>query len=681
MKKKIILFLYLFTIYLTNVYSQNEVVDSLLNKFENTTNDTNKVNILCSISKYLLYRNPDKAMEYNNQAIDLTKDLDFHKGLAAALDISGIYYQNKGEYDKTEDYYQKSLDIRKEINKPNLIALSYNNFGVLNRRKGDFDISKDYFLKSLAISKEQKDSAALSRVYNNLGLVLGNIGDYEESIDYHLQSLRIREKTGSKGEVASSLNNIGLVFIAIEKYDEANDYLLRSLKIKKEIGNERSLASTYLNVGTVKFYQGKYDESLDYHSKSLKIYNMLEDKKSIGAVVSNMAYIARKKGDLNQAIKYNLESIRLIEEIGSKDQLCESYNSLASTYIELKNYKKATQYAQKAKEIAELNNILPQLKSTLHWLYGIENAQGNYKQAICYLEQHMKLKDSLFNEINNKQIIELQTKYDTEKKEKEIALLSETSIQQELELEKRNKTILMLIGVVIFILVITLFIIKHNKIKQRQNTLELEQALFRSQMNPHFIFNAISAIQHYIHKNKSLEASSYLSSFAKLMRSILNNSKVELVTLETEKQTLEDYLKLQSLRLDGNLDYTIKELSELESDELAIPPMLLQPFVENAIEHGILKKKSQTGKIDIHFSEKDNKLLVEIIDDGIGREKAGEIKDKRHKSFATDITNSRIKSMKQSYKKGIFFDILDLKNSENDPIGTKVIFKLPLTYI
>lgn len=200
-------------------------------------------------------------------------------------------------------------------------------------------------------------------------------------------------------------------------------------------------------------------------------------------------------------------------------------------------------------------------------------------------------------------------------------------------------------------------------------------------MNPHFIFNAISAIQHYMVTNKSLEASSYLSSFAKLMRSILNNSKEELVTLETERQTLEDYLTLQSLRLDGNIVYTIEGISEIDSDELAIPPMLLQPFIENAIEHGILKKIDQKGKININFTEKQNKLHVEITDDGIGRGDADKMKDTEHKSFATEITNSRIKSMKQSYKKNIFFDIIDLKNSDNSPIGTKVIFELPLVYI
>ncbi|MDX9697285.1 MAG: tetratricopeptide repeat protein [Bacteroidales bacterium] len=628
-----------------------------------------------------MYTDAEKALEYATQSFELSDNLNFLAGKALSLDLQGIYYQNKGEFLKAENYYKQSLDIRLNLNIPKLIATSYNNFGVLNRKKGSFESSKEYFLKSMTLSEEIKDSLALSMVYNNLGLLFDNMGQYEESILYHLKSLSIREKQANKTEIASSLNNIGIVFISIEKYSDALNYLLKSLKIKEELGNKRSLASTYVNIGNVYFYQNKFVEALDNFTKSMNIYKAIDDKKSLAATLSNMSYIARKKGDLQLALTYNLESIKLIEEIGSMDQICSSYNSVSATYFQLKDFQKAQLYALKAKNLATENNMLPELKASLNWLVQIYTSLNDYKQANTYLSQYIQVKDSLFNESSNKQILELQAKYETEKKEKEIALLSEKNIQQKLSLEKRKKMIGYLLAMVFIIIIITVFVIRQNKIKQKQKAIILEQKLFRAQMNPHFIFNAISAIQHYILKNNPIEASSYLSSFAKLMRSIITNSKQDLVSIESEKQTLDNYLKLQKLRLGNNLEYTIHDNTNLDAEEIAIPPMLLQPFIENAIEHGILKKKDCLGIINIVFSVNTDKLVIEITDNGIGRIEAEKTKTNDHQSFATEITQSRIKMMKQSYKKDISFNIIDLINNDLSPSGTKVIFEIPLIYI
>jgi len=162
------------------------------------------------------------------------------------------------------------------------------------------------------------------------------------------------------------------------------------------------------------------------------------------------------------------------------------------------------------------------------------------------------------------------------------------------------------------------------------------------------------------------------------MRSVLVNSRSELVSLETEIQTLENYLILQQLRLDGNLKFSLKENLSFENTEILLPPMLLQPFIENAIEHGILKKHDQSGLIEINFLTRDELLIIEIIDDGIGREAARSINNIKHKSIATEITLDRIRNMKSSYRKNVSFNITDLENNEGKPKGTKVVFELPL---
>ncbi|MDA3952732.1 MAG: tetratricopeptide repeat protein [Bacteroidales bacterium] len=678
--KKIVLLLGLYSILSLATYSQNTSIDSLTNSLKTGLNDTNKVIKLNNISKYYIYKEPKRAKDYIEKAINLADSLKYLHGKSNSLDILAIYYQNKGDYDDAEKYYAESLKIREKLKNNALIAVSLNNFGVLHRKKGEFDISKDFFFKSLSINQNLNDSISLAMIYNNLGLVFDNSGQYDEAITYHFKSLEIREKLGVKSDIASSLNNIGIIFISTEKYNEALKYLKKSLRIKEELKNQRAVASTYVNIGVVYYYQEMYDEALTNFEKSKNIYESIDDKKSLSATISNMAHLARKKGDLKLSSEYCLKSIKIVEEIGSLDQLCESYNAAGNIFYELNDYESAKKYVIKAKNIAEENNILPSLKASLDMLYIIYQTLGNYKQANLYLEKYIEVKDSLFTRESNKQLLELQTKYETAEKEKEIAQLAERNTQQKLTLEKRNNLVMALIASFILISVITFFIVRFKRVKQDQKALVLEQKLLRTQMNPHFIFNAVSAIQHYIMKNKPIEASSYLSSFAKLMRSILNNSREEFISLEAEILSLDNYLKLQKLRLDNKLEYNIEINSELDTVEITIPPMLIQPFIENSIEHGILKKKDQSGKINISFSDKEEKLLVEIIDNGIGRTVSEKLKKDNHKSVAIEITESRIKAMRQSYKKKVSFNVSDLTDDLNNPIGTKVIFELPLIF-
>ncbi|HCT30445.1 MAG TPA: hypothetical protein DIW31_06870 [Bacteroidales bacterium] len=674
------LFLILLSINSSYVYCQNNKIDSLIAEVKGNTPDTNQVNNLYTVTRYFIYREPDKALEYNNMAIEMANKIGFIKGKARALDISGIYYQNKGDFEIAENFYTNALELRKELKDPKLIAVSYNNFGVLNRKKGDFDKSKEFFLKSMEISLEHRDSAALSRVYNNLGLVSENQGKYEASIEYHLKSLELREKIGNKEDIASSLNNIGILFLAIEKYNDALDYLTRSLKIKETLGNNNSLASTYTNIGTAYYYLNDLNKALEFQTKSKAIYENIGDKKNLGVTLSNMSYIAMQKNDLQLALKYSLESIKIIEEIGSVDQLSDSYSAASSIFHKLKQFDLAKKYALNAYQIATKNNLLPSQKSALNTLYLISISLNDYKQAIEYLKQYNAVKDTLFNETNNKQILELEAKYETVKKEKEIALLSEKSVQQELSIEKREKTITSLIALFLLIAVSSVLFVRQYQIKQKQKALLLEQQLLRSQMNPHFIFNALGAIQNQVLQKPAIEAVTYIASFAKLMRSILDGSRGEMITMETEIETLTEYLTLQKLRLKDKLQYSINVDIPYSTNEIAIPPMLLQPFIENAVEHGIAKKDIPEGTINITFKTNGERMSITIEDDGIGLKHNPESTSTKHESLASKITYERMLALTKTHKKNFHYTISGRKSDDGTIAGTKVILEIPLLF-
>jgi sensor histidine kinase YesM len=231
------------------------------------------------------------------------------------------------------------------------------------------------------------------------------------------------------------------------------------------------------------------------------------------------------------------------------------------------------------------------------------------------------------------------------------------------------------------IVVLFAFILRRQQIlKNSRQTLMLQQRLLRSQINPHFIFNSLSSIQNAIINQEPEKASKYLTRFSKLIRNILDSSVEESVTLEDEISNIENYLALQKIRFPDKFDYTITVDEKLDTDRIIIPPMLAQPFIENAIEHGI-KHKETKGHVHIRFMRQDKLMLFEIEDDGVGRQKARKIQmdqNRDHKSLATNITLERINVLNKKFKKKITLDIIDLGVEDGEPKGTRVVFGVPV---
>jgi len=290
------------------------------------------------------------------------------------------------------------------------------------------------------------------------------------------------------------------------------------------------------------------------------------------------------------------------------------------------------------------------------------------------------MKDSLNSYFTKMQQKELQVRYETEKKDRQLQTLSEENRYRELQLKQTRTFLLGLGGMLLLILLMGIILFRQNRIKSQQKTILLEQRLLRSQMNPHFIFNSLASIQGFMIEKDTKSASRYLSKFAKLIRNILDNSSEEFVSLDKELSTIENYLELQKVRYQGKFDYIISLSEDLPTEDLLIPPMLAQPFIENAIEHGI-KHKQEKGNIEVSFSMKDNMILFEVIDDGVGREKAREFEysiKKDHRSMATSITRERLENLNKKLKQKIKLEIIDLKGKSGEAIGTKVIFDLPV---
>jgi LytS/YehU family sensor histidine kinase len=308
-------------------------------------------------------------------------------------------------------------------------------------------------------------------------------------------------------------------------------------------------------------------------------------------------------------------------------------------------------------------------------LSDLNEEAGNTIKAFDYFKRYIIIKDSLVSKENYSRIEELKTRYDVELKDREIKNLSQTAAIQTLEIQQQN---VIVVALTIFIAMAALgawLFIRQRTLRQQRIILEAEQRLNRARMNPHFFFNALTSLQqHALQQSGGMVMASRLSQFSEVMRKTLESTYQEYITIEEEISFLNQYLEIQKNRYPVSFDFSVRHGDELEIDEMLIPPMILQPFVENSIEHG-LAGIDWPGKITVHFEKKADELYVQITDNGKGlsEEKLGK---NEHISRATEIIKDRIYLLATKMKSKARFSVGNNPNGK----GVMVAIYLPVIY-
>jgi len=359
---------------------------------------------------------------------------------------------------------------------------------------------------------------------------------------------------------------------------------------------------------------------------------------------------------------------------------------IGNVYLETGDFIKANQFITEGlKEANKLKD--PKIMQDANLAaYNLYNKSGNSIKALDHFIKYTQLKDSLFNLNSQKEIDRLRTEYETGKKENEIILLSRDKALQELEIE-RQKNLRMYTTLAALLIVVILYLL-YTRYKQRQKLLkeqlersraDIEQRLLRSQMNPHFLFNSLNTINGFIMSNNVDTASEFLTKFSKLVRHILEYSRKEMILLDEEVKTLRLYLELERMRFNNRFDFDIEVSGDLKTDELYVPPMLTQPFIENALIHGLFPKQ-EGGTVKVFFSADEAGIKVEIIDNGIGREAAGAMSRKQtdtHRSLGLQLTRERLALMDKNKENRYYFTFTDLYDNKGSAAGTRVELLMP----
>jgi sensor histidine kinase YesM len=297
---------------------------------------------------------------------------------------------------------------------------------------------------------------------------------------------------------------------------------------------------------------------------------------------------------------------------------------------------------------------------------------GNAGMALRYLEKSKELFEANQDAEIQRAISRAREEYETEKKQAENNRLKRENELKDLQISRRNYIVFGSILLLLLLSIIAMTTIRNNRLKSEKATMEMEQRLLQTQMNPHFIFNVLHAIHTYMLKKDTEESGKLLTSFARLVRSILQHSSTDNISLTEELKWLKDYMRLQQLRFNNAFDYKIEIDEQISPDNLLLPPMIIQPFIENAIEHGF-SGLDKPGELIISYKKTGKEVEIRITDNGKGFSADEPVRvNKEHESVAIQITEKRIFLLNKRRKGAFKFEIVS-KPSE----GTTVLFSIP----
>lgn len=607
--------------FLATLTASCQSMQEQLKKIENyKAKDSIKVELLIDYCVANTFSNSEQNLKFSLQAYTISKEIKYRVGQIRALNCLGNYYYQQAIYDKATSYYTAALKISENSNDAQNTVIGKSNLASIYNRTNQQEKALLLFKEADAILIKEglANSQNRAAILTNIGGVYSSLEKHKQAIEYHKKTLALCEKLKIPFGIAIATVNIGEEYVSLKNYSKAATYLEQSRIISEKEGYDNFLGQIYKNLGVI-YWQNK---------------------------------------DKNQAIAFLEKAVFFSEKINEQNELLKITQILNRYYAENNDFKKA--YATSLKTL-ELNN----------------NINGIEKQ---------------------KSITEINTKYETEKKEIQIKSLKKDKEIASLTNEKQ-KNFLIIISLLFVSILFTVFVLFNRyKIKKQNESLKskLEEAektilaekkaslselkAFKSQMNPHFFYNALNTIQSYILSNDKKLAISYLSKFSLLTRSILELTEKESISVSEEIKTLALYLDIEKARFNEDFIYNITTANSEHLDMIQIPTLFLQPYVENAVKHGLLHKEG-TKKLDIQFEIQSELLRITIDDNGIGRQKSAAlntIKNKHHTSFATNAMEHRIEILNKTKTNKITVQFVDKVNTAHQSIGTTVLIKIPL---
>jgi lipopolysaccharide biosynthesis regulator YciM len=604
----------------------------------------------------------DSAIYY--RAIDIEKSIDFvtkaisglgrngdKTDLAKSYTVLGNTYQYYKQYDLAIDSYKNALVASKNTQTELLLAESY----ILNKEYTNAITVLKTTLQTNNISVEQK-----AQIYESLGDAYKGLGDSEKSLESYNIGLNYATSKSRLSKLTDLNSKIADVYVESNLMDEAEEYYDNSLILSEQEAPKRAVQE---KEKVADFYnkQSEYDKEVTLRKKSLEDLELIKESKTRVSKVAKQS--ASPDSISTQRIKYKIGNALLSQQ----------------------KYDEAIPYLEESIEEAGKDDDLAVQKDATRRLSELYEYQGDFSKAYETYRKYVTMVDTLYirkeQEIArasklNRDIATKQNRISGLEKDRELYQSKyDLALTSEQLMKGQRWLIYSLIFGILLLGLTAYFFYRSNKQQKLTNNLLALKSL-RSQMNPHFIFNALNSVNNYIAKSDERSANRYLTNFSTLMRAVLENSEEDFIPLTKEIELLELYTKLEHSRFPDKFDYLINISQDVDVSSYQIPPMLLQPYIENAIWHG-LRYKEEKGYLKIFITaHSKNQIKIEIIDNGVGRAKSIALKtdhQKKQKSKGMKNIEKRIDILNDMYKDKLAVEISDYNS---DGSGTKVIFTL-----
>lgn len=638
----------------------------------------------------------DNLQKENNKTLKNT----YIKYLSISYNNDGAYQLYNEKYDKAILLYKKSLQTANSIQYHIGSSLSLQNIGTAFDYLGKIDSTLVYMKKAHQFALLSKNKSSLAYVLTDLGYIYNNLGNNNLAIEYNLEALPLFEKMNDLEGLERTNFALGRIFDNQKDYKSSNLYYQKCLEIDRKTNNKERLGLILNSLATTNTNLNLVDKALQFNNEAFQLATQMNNEDLIATSHKNFGDIYFRKKENDKAKSYYLLAEQLLKKIKSGAHLSKVQIKLATIFFNQNQFTKAKEYGLKAFELAQKNNFPSDQKNAAEILSQIFFKENDFQNAYKYKLIASDISEEIYFDESKDIALKATYQYETEKKEATIKDLKQKKTISELESNKKTMVLYSIIGLFLALSSLAYFLFSRFKIKKRnellQNQLaetekllaaekkvtESELKALKSQMNPHFIFNALNSIQVQFMYGDKLVANEQLNNFTSLTRQILEVSGKKQIAIVDEIDILTKYLELEKLRFEKDFTYEIAVSSHVDEDYHKIPPMLIQPIVENSIKHGLLHKKGNK-KVTVNFDidSEETHIICTVTDNGIGRTKSASIKNAnftKHNSFSIESIEQRLQLLNTHLKLEDMLVYNDLTDENNESSGTTAILKIPL---
>ncbi|HYV90389.1 MAG TPA: tetratricopeptide repeat protein [Chitinophagales bacterium] len=572
---------------LPEIASANHVADSLKSLLLATHVDSLRAKLSAAIALKLSSENPIEALQFAKQAVDISKQISFKEGEALGYNQMGNCFKQQAKYDSAFYYYKKSNVIYSGIKNSKGEAITWMNIGTLHQKLGTYDSAFFYLFKSLKTSQTLSDSNVTATILGNLGMAMDKEGKFDDAINYYEQALKIFPSNADKNNVANTSQNLGITYAEKKDFARAKQYYLKALETYKTLNSKRGLGQVSINLSYILEEEKQYEEAFSYASKAVVYFKDIKNPNGEGEALLALGTISYGMNKNEDALSYALQALDISIQIGNHD-------------TELKDY------------------------DLLHKVYA---AKGDFKKAYFYSEKSASLNDSLFNVGKEKIVNELQTKYETEKKEHQISLLNKDKQLSEATISNQKTLRNSIIAGFCLLLIIAILIFNRYRLRQIQRR-QTERMSISHDLHDE-VGSTLSSIGIYSNHVSSLlnqqkfdEAKNILGEISNSSHQMIEDMNDIIWSVNPKNDSFERIIsRLESFAVNvaASKDISVQFRAGSTIKSMILPMahrknlyLICKEAINNCVKY------SGCSSLEINFKNEKKSLIAEIRDNGKG---------------------------------------------------------------